>query len=294
MYIDSFSFSERGKYRENEDSTLCAENAFAVADGLGGHGNGALASSCAIGYIARNYADFFGKSPAELLKDTNAEVFALNNGSRTTIAAAFISDGKLGFTNVGDSRVYIFRNGKIIRRTKDHSVCQASVDAGIITEEQIRYNDDRSKLLKVLGDSMEFKPPRENEIITLQSGDAFLVCSDGFWEYVYEEEMEIDFLKAGTAKEWTEYMLRRHLKRSECECDNFSVVCGIICGETEAAQAAVPKKRKGYAAVIIAAAAAVVAVSAAAISFFNSSSPDEAPVIGASDISAVDDISERD
>lgn len=286
MYIDSFSFSNRGKYRENEDSTLCMDNVFAVADGLGGHGNGALASSCAIGYISRNYTDFFEKSPAELLKNANSAVFSLNNGSRTTIAAAFISDGKLGYTNAGDSRVYIFRNGKIICRTKDHSVCQASVDAGLITEDQIRHNDDRSKLLKVLGDSMEFKPPKENETITLQSGDAFLICSDGFWEYVYEEEMEIDFLKSGTAKEWAEYMLRRHLKRSECECDNFSVVCGIVCGETEVPKAVVPKKKKGKAAIITIAAAAVLIISAVSVSVFNNLKPAESPVIGASDISS--------
>lgn len=295
MYIDSFSFSDRGKYRENEDSTLCMENVFAVADGLGGHGNGAIASSCAVGYIARSYAEFFEKSPAEMLKNTNSAVLSLNNGSRTTLAAAFIADGKLSYVNVGDSRVYIFRNGKIFRRTKDHSVCQAAVDAGIINEEQIRYNEDRSRLLKVLGDTEEFKPPKENEPVILQNSDAFLICSDGFWEYVYEEEMEIDFLKAGTAKEWAEYMLRRHLKRSECECDNFSLVCGIVCGEVATTETAVPKKRKGTAAIFSAAAAAVIIASVAAVSLLNNKKPPESPVIGTSGILAeADNISERD
>lgn len=254
MYIDSFSYSNRGKYPENEDSTLCRENAFVVADGLGGHGNGAEASACAVNYISQNYGDFFGKSPACLLSGANAAVYSLGNNSRSTVAAAFIGDGKFGYANVGDSRVYFFRNGRLLCRTKDHSVCQAAVDAGMMTEEQIRYNEDRSKLLKALGNDAELKPPKEYDAIELRNGDAFLICSDGFWEYVYEAEMEIDLLKAETAKKWAEYMLRRHLKRSECECDNFSVVCGIIHAEEARGSETTPKKKNRKAALVAAAA----------------------------------------
>lgn len=254
MYIDSFSYSNRGKYPENEDSTFCGEKAFVVADGLGGHGNGAAASACVTNYIAHNYRDFFGRSPACLLSGANAAVYSLGNDSRSTAAAAFIEDGKFGYTNVGDSRVYFFRNGRLLCRTKDHSVCQAAVDAGMMTEEQIRHNEDRSKLLKALGNDAELKPPKEYDAIELQNNDAFLICSDGFWEYVYEAEMETDLLKAESAEKWAGYMLRRHLKRSECECDNFSVVCGIIHAEETRGSETAPKKKNGKAAPIAAAA----------------------------------------
>lgn len=254
MYIDSFSYSNCGKYPENEDSTFCGGKAFAVADGLGGHGNGAAASACVTNYIAQNYRDFFEKSPACLLSGANAAVYSLGNNSRSTVAAAFAEDGRFGYTNVGDSRVYFFRNGRLLCRTKDHSVCQAAVDAGMMTEEQIRYNEDRSKLLKALGNDAELKPPKEYNAIELQNGDAFLICSDGFWEYVYEAEMEIDLLKAESAEKWAGYMLRRHLKRSECECDNFSVICGIIHEEEVRGSKAPPKKKKGKTAPVVAAA----------------------------------------
>lgn len=257
MYIDSFSYSNCGKYPENEDSTFCGGKAFAVADGLGGHGNGAAASACVTNYIAQNYGDFFEKSPACLLSGANAAVYSLGNNSRSTVAAVFAEDGRFGYTNVGDSRVYFFRNGRLLCRTKDHSVCQAAVDAGMMTEEQIRYNEDRSKLLKAIGNDAELKPPKEYDAIELQNGDAFLICSDGFWEYVYEAEMEIDLLKAESAEKWAGYMLRRHLKRSECECDNFSVICGIIHAEEVRGSKAPPKKKKGKTA--LAAAAALIA-----------------------------------
>lgn len=287
MYIDSFSYSNCGKYPENEDSLLCGGNVFAVADGLGGHGNGAAASACVTDYIAQNYGDFFEKSPAELLNGANAAVYSLRNDSRSTVAAAFVAGDRFGYTNVGDSRVYFFRDGRLICRTKDHSVCQAAVDAGMITDEQIRRSEDRSKLLKALGDEAKLKPPKEYDTIELRGGDAFLICSDGFWEYVWEAEMEIDLLKAESAEKWAGYMLRRHLKRSECECDNFSIVCGIVHAEGARGSEAPPKKKKGKAALIAASsliAAAGMLIGAGVMYLLKDGGTEDA-VVGASDYS---------
>lgn len=228
MYIDSYNYTNKGKYPVNEDSFFCGGSIYAVADGLGGHGGGDTASVCAVRYISENYRS--AQEITELISGANNAVRGLDNGSRSTVAAAFVEDGKFHYINVGDSRVYFFRNGKLLCRTKDHSVCQAAVDAGTMTEDEIRGHEDRSRLLKVLGENETLKLPR-CEPITLCDGDAFLICSDGFWEFVYETEMEVDLLKSDSAKRWGDHMLRRHLKRSHCGDDNFTLVCGIVHNE---------------------------------------------------------------
>lgn len=225
MYIDSYNYTNKGKYPVNEDSFFRGDSIFVVADGLGGHGGGDIASACAVEYITEHYRS--AQEITELISGANNAVRELDNGSRSTVAAAFVEDGKFHCINVGDSRVYFFRNGKLLCRTKDHSVCQAAVDAGTMTEDEIRGHEDRSRLLKVLGENETLKLP-SYEPITLCDGDAFLICSDGFWDYVYETEMEVDLLKSDSAKRWGDFMLRRHLKRSRCECDNFTLICGIV------------------------------------------------------------------
>lgn len=234
MNIDAYSYTNCGKYEVNEDRVLCCGSIFAVADGLGGCGGGETASACAVDYLKNNYSGCSDGELETLIAGANKTVFGLGNGACTTIAAAFTDGGTFRFTNIGDSRVYYFRRGKLLMRTKDHSVCQAAVETGTMPEEEIRGSDDRSKLLRVLGKSDEIKTGKLLEPDRVLDGDAFIVCSDGFWEYVYETEMEIDLLKSRSARQWAEYMLRRHLKRSRCEGDNFSVICGIIASEETA------------------------------------------------------------
>ena len=97
---------------------------------------------------------------------------------------------------------------------------------GEITPEEIRFHVDRNKLLKVLGDTEELRIDQIREPVDIEPGDAFLLCTDGFWEYVYETEMEIDLIKSRSPKEWTEYMVKRLLLRPAAERDNFTVLAG--------------------------------------------------------------------
>ena len=85
----------------------------------------------------------------------------------------------------------------------------------------VYHDDDRSSLLRALG-KMPCKP--EAGQARLRQGDAFLLCSDGFWEYVYQEEMLADLLKAETPKQWAEGMLLRHIRRTPPGNDNFSLI----------------------------------------------------------------------
>lgn len=271
MHIDSYGYTNNGKYEINEDCLLCRGNVYVLADGLGGYDEGETASVCAVNYVADNYGGCSDEEIDALIKGANSAVYGLGNGACTTVAVLFVDGNRIRFTNVGDSRVYYFRKGKLLTQTKDHSVCQVAVETGTMSQDEIRGSEDRSKLLKVLGRDDEIKPGRQYEPIEIRNGDAFLICSDGFWEYVYETEMEIDFLKSAGAKQWAEYMLRRHIRRSHCDCDNFSLICGIIHAEeaveaeeiSSTVQITQSPKRKSYIGIILAVGVVLIAAALA-------------------------------
>lgn len=267
MIIDSAAYTNKGGRTINEDSLLCGGDIFAVADGLGGHGNGDKASACAIDYLSDNRKSAYSSDEiSKLLQGANDAVCKLNelngNGSRTTIAAAFIDNDTLHYANVGDSRLYYFRDGKVFACTKDHSVCQASVEMGLIRPEDIRNSPDRSRLLKVLGNEENLNLKKSYPPVEMQNGDAFLICSDGFWEYILESEMEADLLKSDSAEKWQRFLLRRHLLKAHNEGDNYTLVCGLIFSVDGTANTQ-PKKNKLTVPII--AASSVVVLAGAAI-----------------------------
>lgn len=229
MTIDFYSYSGIGGRPVNEDSIGYGANYFIVSDGLGGHDNGEIASRAAIDYIENNFtSDISNEAIANIIVGADEAVRTSGEGGKATLAAIFSDGNIIRVDNIGDSRVYFFRRGRIYFRTKDHSVCQASVDMGQMTDADVRKSEDRSGLFKVLGDSTPLKLPKPYETIDPLNNDAFLICSDGFWEHVYEAEMEADLLKSSSAKAWMTHMLKRVLLRSENEGDNFSAICGII------------------------------------------------------------------
>lgn len=234
----------KGGCESNEDNVFCGGGAFAVADGLGGHSGGAAASEAAVKYISEHYslaADPAGM--AELLEGANTAVRRLGGGM-STVAAAGLGEGGFTLGNVGDSRVYFFRCGRIIAQTRDHSVCQAAVEMGEITPEQIRGNEDRSRLLKALGSAERLDLKKLPEQLPAHSGDAFLLCTDGFWEHVHEREMECDLAKSENPTEWRDRMLKRLLLKTGNGGDNYTVLCGILTDQPEEPS---PKRKAGRA-----------------------------------------------
>lgn len=295
MIINSAKYSCAAGHDINEDSCLCSaeKGIFIVADGLGGHSDGEKASLAAVDYFEENCGGgCIGERISELMEGANAAVLSKGDGGKTTVAAAFTENGNFIYANAGDSRVYYFRNGRIIAQTKDHSVCQASVDMGMIRPEDIRGNEDRSRLLKVLGSEEKLNIKKPYAPIRIQNGDAFLVCSDGFWEYVYESEMEADLLKSDSPDVWLKYMLKRHILRAENKGDNYTAICGMILldgSETYTEPAApAPKptfkpadavsEKKNRLLVPIAAAGALAVVAAIVLSVFLSGKWESEPV----------------
>lgn len=232
--------SRQGDCAENQDCAYSAGGVYAVADGLGGHSGGAAASAKAIECLKECAADI---EPAQIncvLERINTAVRSLGGGM-TTIAAGFADGKSFRWGNVGDSRVYYFRNGEILMQTKDDSVCRSAMESGRLSAEQIRCSSGRNGLLKALGSGESLQLSGQCEPIRIQSGDAFLICSDGFWEYVHEREMEADLMKSASSREWLRRMLRRHLLRSHDAGDNYSAVVGIFTGKPQ--ESGVTKRR---------------------------------------------------
>jgi serine/threonine protein phosphatase PrpC len=194
--ISSAFVSKAGGRERNEDS-VCSlardgKYCFAVADGLGGHELGAEASALFTDVLTREFATAldnrvfikaaFERAQAEIL--AKQEEIGAKNHLRTTAALLSISGKKYAFAHIGDSRLYYFKHWALAARTKDHSVPQVLALAGEITEADIAAHPDRARLLRALGDKWE-KPQYEiTKERTLRRHTAFLLCTDGFWEYL--------------------------------------------------------------------------------------------------------------
>lgn len=260
LRADCTYYTGAGGSDHNEDSVYCGHGIYAAADGLGGHSGGSAASQAAVNYIAnaaKRSGGVLEVGMAELFEGANTAVRKLGGGL-TTIAAGALREGKFILGNVGDSRVYYFRNGRVIAQTRDHSVCQAAVELGQLTPEQIRGSEDRVKLLKVLGNFDRLELKRQPEQIPAMNGDAFLICTDGFWEHVHEREMECDLVKSDSPTEWRDRMLKRLLLRTGNSGDNYTALCGFITDEPE--KPAPRKKPRRFVRFLISAAAALLMI----------------------------------
>ena len=240
---DFASFTDPGNRPVNEDSfgTFSDENGwlFTVCDGLGGHGMGDAASQCAVAYLKEWFEETSAEDrPAKLPKAFEGAQEAVTKAQKelkagdkmkTTATALLLQDGKLYAGHVGDSRIYLFAGEKVLWRSKDHSVPQKLVEIGEIKESEIRHHPERSMLLKVIG--IPWDKPQEDiaKPLPQTKADAFLLCSDGFWELITEEEMLECRREAADAKAWLEKMAARVLQNGTgTNMDNYTAIAGIL------------------------------------------------------------------
>ena len=230
-------FTDCGGRDVNEDSVGVfskePENCFILCDGLGGHGMGDVASSLAVSVFGNLFektddpSDFLAQSfmASQDLLLTEQKVKGAKHKMKTT-AVALVNDNKKAYIGyIGDSRLYVFRKNKVKFRTQDHSVPQMLALTGEIKDSEIRNHPDRNILLRVLGVDWE-KPQYELlKPIPLRKCKAFLLCSDGFWELIDENEM-CDLLKnADSVEDWLTSMV--DVVRANgigCNMDNYSAI----------------------------------------------------------------------
>lgn len=149
-------------------------------------------------------------------------------GACTTVACVTTDGNSTVISHIGDTRVYFFRNNKLIFRSIDHSLAQIAVDSGKILPQDIRKHKDQNKLTRVLGSDYYIIPDFHKIDTPLQKGDTFLLCSDGFWEYVYEKDMEKILSASGSPKEALVQMEERLVKRADNDNDNYSALLAVI------------------------------------------------------------------
>ena len=221
-------YTDKGGRNNNEDSVGIAEGVFVLADGLGGFAKGEVASGKAVEYILNNTVGL-NKIDNDMMHSiitrVNREIYDNRiENMATTIVAAYVHNGLFNYFNVGDSRMYFFRDSGILLQSKDHSITQACVDMGEIKPEQMRFHPDRNMLTKALGLKADIHISQKFEPIPIRRNDAFLMCSDGFWEYVYEKEMIECLKKSDTPQQWIDRMLKIVNKRIKPGNDNISAI----------------------------------------------------------------------
>lgn len=227
-----------GSRERNEDFvTVRAEEAnllLVVADGLGGHSKGEVASNLVATTISEEMVfeeENVEESIKKAMKTAQERLLEKQteeqepNGMKTTAVTAAVVKGKLYMGHVGDSRGYVFlKNGKV-RRTTDHSIPQLLALSGEIKEKDIRNHPQRSSLVRVFGVPWEREEYEFQSVLDMTEVKAILLCSDGFWELIHESRMKACMIGAKSAKQWLDRMRRvveRHGKGKQM--DNYSAV----------------------------------------------------------------------
>jgi PPM family protein phosphatase len=237
IVFETATLSEPGGRVDNEDSLgyrmQKGSGCWALADGLGGHRGGQEASRLAIDAALSSFEENPSITKAGLDTHLGRANRAVMEGQiadpelshmRTTMVVLIASPEAAMWSHAGDSRLYWFRHGKIQEQTRDDSVPQRLVDAGEISADQIRFHEDRSRLLNSLGAREQVVASHRELPGASEAGDAFLLASDGFWECVTEPEMESDFGATANPAEWIRRMETRVKERAAAGHDNYSAI----------------------------------------------------------------------
>jgi serine/threonine protein phosphatase PrpC len=198
--------SDVGMIRSGNEDSFSAHatkqrGLFVVADGMGGHAAGEVASEMAVQIVARELHDLVAiasepaaHAVAESIRMANRAIYdrtiaeSDKQGMGTTVSIIIVAGARYLIGHVGDSRVYVLRDGALMQLTKDHSYVQEQVDAGLLTPEQARYHPYSNVITRCVGASEEVEP--DTYAGDVRVGDVFLVCSDGLTGMVDDRRLQ--------------------------------------------------------------------------------------------------------
>ncbi len=239
MRFTIFQESRKGSRKVNQDRiayTFSRDTLLlVVADGMGGHAGGEIAAQIAVRLFIERFqqeAKPILKNPLKFMQDTMvrahaalgsyANQFSMLETPRTTCVACVVQAGHAYWGHVGDSRLYLFRQGGLIGATKDHSKVQYLVDQGIIGADEVMSHPDRNKIFSCLGGLVD--PVIDLSRRTpLRNGDIIVMCTDGLWS-VFDQREIATWLTSTPILTTAPQMLREGEKRGGAEGDNLSAI----------------------------------------------------------------------
>lgn len=239
--------SSVGGRSSNQDAIGRAERGelacFVVSDGAGGHEGGEVAARTVVQSVLSNFSEKPGFSadatPAMVAEAAIAVARSKKQrpalqGMSATVALALVdrAGGQATWAHMGDTRIYLFRNGRLLQATRDHSMVQQMIDAGLAAGADPRSHPKRNVLYAAIGTDNEVLPAVQPPL-ALQAGDAILICTDGLWEWVAEPQMELLLAQSKSAQQWLDAICAVADERSGLTHkarDNFSAQA-IFIGE---------------------------------------------------------------
>ena len=253
----SYAASDVGKVRSsNQDSGYAGVNLFFVADGMGGHAGGDIASAITAQHVA--LADEPVASSQEAEQKLIDYIWQANEklgisvaehselaGMGTTFSGIFVNGTSVSIGHIGDSRIYLARDGVVKQITTDHTFVQRLVDTGRITEEEALIHPRRSVLMRVLGDVEQF-PEVDLETFETKPGDRWMVCSDGLSGVIPEGLMNRILLSTSTVQEATDLLVGEALEFGAP--DNVTVVLVDVVDAKDEVEASIARNFVGSAA----------------------------------------------
>ena len=229
----STAVSHVGKIRQNnQDSGYAGAQLFVVADGMGGHAGGDVASAIALKrvmeadrqYVSAADAEFALQSALSAANTMLAETVFEHpelTGMGTTVSAILRSGSQVAIAHIGDSRIYLLRDGTLKQITADHTFVQRLVDSGRITPEEAAVHPRRSVLMRVLGD-VDAAPEIDTTVFDVLPGDRWLLCSDGLSSYVSDDKIAHTLTVQTAVKDAADRLVKESLDQGAP--DNVTVV----------------------------------------------------------------------
>jgi len=205
----------------NQDHIGLAEqddmSCFTVADGAGGHHGGGIASRVVVDALLAKFGaeSTFGTRALRCYLEHAARQLALAREGKpeladmsTTVAALLVDqvNARAVWAHLGDTRIYLFRGARLHAVTRDHSLTQQLIDAGYARADQLRVHPQRNILFAAVGTEGESAASATELPVDLVDGDAFLLCTDGLWEWVHEDRMEQTLAAAQDSQSWLSAM----------------------------------------------------------------------------------------
>jgi PPM family protein phosphatase len=228
-----------GRVREgNEDSYVVRDPLFAVADGMGGHRGGEVASAMALETVSEVKLPEAGSAPVlvDIVKQANRHVLERSEADRdlrgmgTTVTALAVEGGRAHLAHVGDSRAYRLRDGELQQLTHDHTLVQRMVDAGELTPQEAGVHPQRSILTRALG--VEAEVLVDELTLDLQEGDRIMICSDGLTSMVGDDRIH-QILRDETDPQAASDLLVDAANRAGGDDNITVIVLDFIEGEPE-------------------------------------------------------------